>query len=62
MHPFCVQADYVRFVQNSGTQMMAYSNLGGSSYVEIDLAGANDILTETETIKGIAAAHNKTPA
>ena len=46
----------------TGCQLMAYSNLGGSSYVEIGLAGNNDILTETETIKGIAAAHNKTPA
>ena len=41
---------------------MAYSNLGGSSYVEIGLAGENDILTDTETIKGIAAAHSKTGA
>jgi D-xylose reductase len=43
--------------------MMGYSNLGGSSYVEIGLADSkNDILTETDTIKTIAAAHNKTAA
>jgi D-xylose reductase len=62
MHPFCIQADLVRFVKNTGTQMMGYSNLGGSSYVEIGLAGENDILTETPTMKELAAKYNKTAA
>jgi hypothetical protein len=42
--------------------MMAYSNLGGSSYVEIGLADKSDILTENDTIEAISLAHNKTAA
>jgi len=42
--------------------MMAYSNLGGASYVEIGLATKNDILTEVPTIVDIAKKYNKTAA
>jgi len=42
--------------------MMAYSNLGGASYVEIGLATKDDILTEVSTIVDIAKKYNKTAA
>lgn len=41
---------------------MAYSNLAGSSYIEIGLATKDDILTELPVMKTIAEAHGKTTA
>lgn len=41
---------------------MAYSNLGGASYIEIGLAGKEDVLTEVPTIVDLAKKYEKTPA
>lgn len=41
---------------------MAYSNLGGASYVEIGLAEKEELLTEVPTIVNLAAKYNKTAA
>ena len=62
MHPWCVQADLLRYANMMGTQVMAYSNLGGASYVEIGLAKETDRITELPLIKEIAARYSKTPA
>jgi len=41
---------------------MAYSNLGGASYIEIGLAGKNDVLSEVPTIVDLGKKYEKTPA
>ena len=41
---------------------MAFSCLGSASYVELNMAKAEDSLMENEVIKGLAAKYSKTPA
>ena len=35
MHPYLAQAKLLRMAREAGLQVMAYSNLAGTSYVEL---------------------------
>jgi len=59
MHPFCVQALLKRMANENGVQVMAYSNLGAASYVEIGLATEADSCLTPQVVKDLAAKYNK---
>ena len=48
--------------RENGLQVMAFSNFGPISYVELDLATNEETLLTKQIVTDIAAAHNKTPA
>ena len=56
------QQKLLRFAKSVGLQTMAFSCLGSSSYVEIDMAKPEDSLMNYDLIKAIAEKHKKTPA
>ena len=62
MHPYNTQEKLLRFCRNNGIQVTAFSNLGGSSYVELGMATQSDLIIDQADIKAIAAKHGKTPA
>ena len=63
-HPYLTQSSLVKYVQNSGIQITAYSSFGPTSFHELDLKHAMDAqpLLEHTLIKKIAERHGKTPA
>lgn len=61
MHPHLSQQRLLRFAREAGIQVMAFSNLGASSYVELGMATSGEALIENQTIVKIAKAHGKTP-
>jgi D-xylose reductase len=61
-HPHNTQERLVRFAHDAGLRVTAYSVLGASSYLELDMATRADLLTEDPCVKKIAQAKNKTPA
>jgi len=62
MHPALVQAKLLRFAKSVGLHTMAFSCLGSSSYVELDMAKAEDSLMTVDLIKNLAEKHKRTPA
>ena len=62
MHPYFSQEVLLRMARENGLQVMAFSNFGPISYVELDLATNEETLLVKQTVTDIAAAHNKTPA
>ena len=62
MHPYFSQEVLLRMARENGLQVMAFSNFGPISYVELDLATNEETLLVKEAVTSIAAAHNKTPA
>lgn len=62
MHPLLTQQKLLRFAKEQGLQTMSFSCLGSASYVEIDMAKAEDSLMNYDLIKTLAGKYNKTPA
>ncbi|KAI9480849.1 MAG: 4-dihydromethyltrisporate dehydrogenase [Benjaminiella poitrasii] len=63
LHPYLQQDPLVKWVQEQGIQVTAYSSFGPSSYVVFsDTAKTIPTLFEHDVIKSIASKHNKTPA
>jgi len=61
-HPYLTQEPLIRLCQQNGIAVTAFSPLGALSYVELDMAGANDSVLEQDAVKQAAQAHRKTPA
>ncbi|KAL8947968.1 MAG: hypothetical protein Q9222_005797 [Ikaeria aurantiellina] len=63
-HPYLMQEGLVKFAQNEGIAVTAYSSFGPQSFLEMDMQEAKDVplLLEHDTVKKIAEAHKKTPA
>lgn len=59
IHPFCTQAKLIRMANDKGVQVIAYSNLGAASYVEIGLAGPEDSCLTPKIVTDLAAKHGK---
>jgi len=59
MHPFCTQQLLKRVANELDVQVMAYSNLGAASYVQLGLATEADSCLTPQVVKDIAAAHGK---
>jgi len=62
MHPLLTQQKLLRFARENGLQTMAFSCLGSASYVEIDMAKAEDSLMLNDSIKALGEKYKKTPA
>lgn len=62
IHPYLSQTKLVRLAQTYGISVTAFSPLGALSYLELDMAQATESTLENESVKAIAANHNKTPA
>lgn len=63
-HPYLTQPDLIKFAQDNGIAVTAYSSFGPLSFIELDFQNAKDtpLLFENETIKTIAQKHGKSPA
>lgn len=59
MHPYLTQQNLLRFCQEQEITVTAFSPFGASSYVPLNMAGANESLFDDETMKEIASAHGK---
>lgn len=62
LHPHNSQERLVRFAHDAGLNVTAFSVLGASSYLELDMATAGDMLLQDATVQCIATTHRKTPA
>ena len=62
LHPHNSQTKLIRFAHEAGMSVTAFSTFGASSYLELNMAGDNDLLMKDPVITKIAAAHQKSPA
>ncbi|KAL8895802.1 MAG: hypothetical protein Q9207_008003 [Kuettlingeria erythrocarpa] len=63
-HPYLVQEGLVKYAQDEGIVVTAYSSFGPQSFLELDMQQAKDapLLLEHPAVKKIADKHGKTPA
>ncbi|KAI4235024.1 MAG: hypothetical protein L6R40_006570 [Gallowayella cf. fulva] len=63
-HPYLMQEGLVKYAQDEGIAVTAYSSFGPQSFLELDMQQAKDapLLLEHPGIKKIAEKHGKTPA
>jgi diketogulonate reductase-like aldo/keto reductase len=61
-HPYLVQPRQVRFCQENGIAVTAFSPLGSPSYETIGMARADENVLLDPVVTRIAAAHGRTPA
>ena len=59
IHPFCTQKNLMRYCRESGVHVMAYSNLGAASYIDIGMATLEDSCLSPQLVKDIAAKYEK---
>ena len=62
MHPFLTQPNLLRLVQSFGIQIMAFSNFGSLSYVELNMATDADTCLLSDAVTVPAKKYGKTPA
>lgn len=60
MHPYLTQDNLLRYCQDVGIAVTAFSPFGASSYVPLSMADANESLFDDPVIQEIGAAHGKT--
>ncbi|KAL7542677.1 hypothetical protein ACHAXR_012203 [Thalassiosira sp. AJA248-18] len=61
-HPHLSQQKLIRFAREAGIRVSAFSPLGGTSYISLDMATKSDLLFENPTILKISHEHDKTAA
>ena len=61
-HPYLTQDRMIRFAQQLGLVVSAFSPLGATSYLELDMAGQQDLVLHHPTIADIAVEVARTPA
>lgn len=61
-HPLLTQTKLMRCYKEAGAEVMAFSPLGGRSYIPLDMADDTEDLLTNPQIATIAAHHRKTPA
>jgi D-xylose reductase len=62
LHPHNSQERLVRFAREAGFRVTAFSVLGASSYLELDMATNDEVLMKDPVIVGIAESVRKSPA
>jgi len=62
VHPQNSQSKLIRFAHEAGMKVTAFSAFGASSYLELDMATADDVLMTNPVITDIAKSHDKNPA
>jgi len=58
-HPYLTQERMIRFAQQKGLAVSAFSPLGATSYLELDMADAQELVLDHPTIREIAARPRK---
>ena len=61
-HPHNTQENLIRFAHDCGMRVTAFSILGASSYLELDMATRDEMLIEDKTVLEIAKSKRKSPA
>ena len=63
-HPYLTQEGLVKYAQDQGIAVTAYSSFGPQSFLELDMQQAKDtpLLFDNPTIKAVAEKNGKTPA
>lgn len=63
-HPYLTQEGLVKYAQDQGITITAYSSFGPQSFIEMDMQKAKDtpLLMDNTVVKKIAKKHSKTPA
>lgn len=63
-HPYLTQTGLVKYAQENGIAVTAYSSFGPHSFLEMDMKEAKDapLLLDNPAITQIAEKHGKTPA
>ena len=61
-HPHLSQKKLIRLARESSIRVTAFSPLGGTSYISLDMATTSDLLFENPVVMAIAKRHNKTAA
>lgn len=63
-HPYLTQEGLVKYAQDQGITITAYSSFGPQSFIEMDMQKAKDtpLLMDNTVVKKIAEKHSKTPA
>mmetsp|Transcript_8699 Transcript_8699/g.13413 ORF Transcript_8699/g.13413 Transcript_8699/m.13413 type:complete len:209 (+) Transcript_8699:217-843(+) len=62
VHPQNAQSKLIRFAKECGLSVTAFSILGASSYIELDMATPDDVLLTNPVIVDIAQHHHKSSA
>lgn len=62
LHPHNSQQKLIQFAHEAGMRVTAFSVLGASSYLELGMAGDDDVLLKDKSILTIASTKGKTPA
>mmetsp|Transcript_11051 Transcript_11051/g.31739 ORF Transcript_11051/g.31739 Transcript_11051/m.31739 type:complete len:272 (-) Transcript_11051:287-1102(-) len=62
LHPQNSQAKLVRFAQEAGMRVTAFSAFGAASYIELGMANQDDMLLKNSVICDIAASKGKSAA
>ena len=60
MHPYLTQDNLLRYCQDAGIAVTAFSPFGASSYVPLSMADENESLFDDPVIQEIGKAHRKT--
>ena len=61
-HPYLTQESLIRLAKNYGMAVTAFSPFGALSYVELEMAGADESVLTQNIITQSAEKYNKTPA
>lgn len=61
-HPYLTQASLIRLAKSYGMAVTAFSPFGALSYIELDMAQAEESVLTQAVITQAAENHNKTPA
>mmetsp|Transcript_12775 Transcript_12775/g.16539 ORF Transcript_12775/g.16539 Transcript_12775/m.16539 type:complete len:735 (+) Transcript_12775:69-2273(+) len=62
IHPYNTQQKLLRFCREHSIAVTAFSNLGASSYLELNMSTKAESVLEEELVCNIAKKHGKTPA
>jgi D-xylose reductase len=62
LHPYLCQEKLLRFCQDSGIAVTAFSPLGAQSYFALKMAEAGEAVIEQEEVRSIAARLGRSPA
>lgn len=60
LHPELTQKNLIRFCREKGIHVTSYSTMGGTGYVQMNLATSDQLVKDHQAIAKIAQKHKKT--